>query len=192
MNGSFDKQIDLTRLPDHNNELQPYRNESEFCLRCHNSDHQINGFEMSADSSQTLSTMDINYEFFDKHGYVDGSGERTYSGLRKNSDPEQGYQYRTLVECSDCHEMHGSHNEKLLLPSSKVGLSKLDEQFRQANHSINITEDDFSQLCVMCHVMDIAVEESKLDTGNGLAGVHEANSECLSCHKHGSSTQVGL
>lgn len=193
MNGLFDKQVDLTRLPDHNNELQPYRNESEFCLRCHNNEHQVLGFEIpSSLNSETLSRMKDNYEFFDRHGYVEGSGERTYSGLRKNASSISGYKYQTLVECSDCHEMHGTHNEKLIIPSSQVGLSKLDIEFRQKNHSISVLEDDYSQLCVMCHVMEIPLEKSDQDTGNGLSGVHETSSECLSCHKHGSAAQVGL
>lgn len=192
MNGEFNRQVDLTRLIDHNGELQPYRNESDFCLRCHNDRAAISEHPLPAAGRPALSQMENYYRSFDRHGGIDGSGDGTYSGLRKNTDGTTGYRYQSLVECSDCHEMHGSHNQKLLLPSSRVGLSQLDISLRASDYSINTDKDDYSQLCVMCHQMNIVVEKGAKNAGNGLSGVHETASSCLACHKHGSSTQAGL
>lgn len=187
MDGQFDLQTDLTRFTDHNLEYQPYQSKTDFCLRCHNSSHQQAQFEISGKAvTDPLIAMADNYQFIDWHGQPEGSGQRTYSGLRN------GYRYQSTVECTDCHAMHGSHNKNLIIASSRSGVSLLDEHVRQQNYPVTINDNDTSQLCVLCHSMEIPLEQGETDTGNGLQGVHATGSECSSCHSHGQPTQVGL
>ncbi len=189
MNGQFDINIDLTRFIDEQKQQSQYQDSSEFCLRCHNTDNQQHGFEMRGkDYQNPLIAMATNYASIDFHGDVDGVGERTYSGLRS------GYDYQEKVACTDCHAMHGTHNEKLIIGSSSVGASKLNKSIFSPLNEINITTQsgDSSQLCVVCHQMQTIIDDGDIDTGNGLSGVHLTGQECRSCHQHGMATQTGL
>jgi len=185
MNGSFDINIDLTRFIDKRGKQSLYQDNSDFCLRCHNSDNQQKGFEIIGKGYQNpLIAMAINYQAIDVHGELKGKGNRTYSGLR------HGYNYQAKVQCIDCHAMHGTQNEKLIVGSTAVGASKLISN--QLLTSITTHEGDSSQLCVVCHQMTTVIEEGYKDTGNGLSGVHLTGQECRSCHQHGMATQTGL
>ncbi len=189
MNGKFDNNIDLTRFLDKQGRQSIYQDNSDFCLRCHNSDHQQQGFEIiGKDYKDPLIAMTTNYRSIDVHGELKGVGERTYSGLR------QGYNYQEKVQCIDCHAMHGTHNEKLIVGSTAIGASKLTDSIFKQSSPINITtrDGDSSQLCVVCHQMNLIIEEGYKDTGNGLSGVHLTGQECRSCHQHGMATQTGL
>jgi hypothetical protein len=181
MNGVFDLKQDLTAFS-----ADPYQTLTDFCLSCHNHTHQQAGYEMpNKHKRDPLVAMELNYNMLDKHGYPKGSGQRTYFGLR------QGYQYASVVECSDCHAMHGTQNPKLIIDSSSKGARKLVDK---TPYSVKIINGDYSQLCVLCHQMKIPVEEANLDTGNGLSGVHETgtDNDCRLCHTHGRAVQTGL
>ncbi len=189
MNGEFDNNIDLTRFIDSNDQQSTYQDSSDFCLRCHNSDNQQQGFEIiNKDYKDPLIAMATNYRSIDFHGELDGVGNRTYSGLR------HGYNYQEKVQCVDCHAMHGTHNEKLIVGNTAIGASKLtDSIFKQASPiTITTTDGDSSQLCVVCHQMNTIIDDGYKDTGNSLAGVHLTGQECRSCHQHGMATQTGL
>jgi hypothetical protein len=187
MDGEFNLQDDLTRYTNENLEHQPYQSTTDFCLRCHNSHHQQSGFEMTGKTpTDPLIAMADNYAYVDWHGRQDGSGQRAYNGLR------DGYQYQSTVACTDCHAMHGTHNQKLIIGSASAGAALLTPQFRAHDFAVTIENGDFSQLCVLCHRMQTILEQAETDTGNGLAGVHATGSDCRSCHRHGQSTQVGL
>jgi len=189
MNGKFDNNLDLTRFLDNQGRQSLYQDSSDFCLRCHNSGHQQQGFEIiGKDYQDPLIAMATNYSSIDVHGELDGVGERTYSGLR------HGYNYQEKVQCIDCHAMHGTHNEKLIVGSTAIGASKLTDSIFKQSSPVNITtsEGDSSQLCVVCHQMKLIIEEGYKDTGNGLSGVHLTGQECRSCHQHGMATQTGL
>jgi len=190
MDGSFELDIDLTQFPDQNNKTPAYNNSSEFCLRCHNRDHQQPDFEMiGEDFRDPLIAMEDNYQFIDMHGILKGTGERTYVGLR---DPN--YQYGSIVDCVDCHTMHGTNNDLLIIDSSDQGAFKLSPELRQKPYPVTVVDGDYSQLCVLCHNMDLKIEEGDVDTGNGLSGVHETGSDndCRECHTHGQAVQTGL
>ena len=183
MNGEFVPKIDLTALPTADGNFTPYNNISEFCLHCHNRDNPQPGFEMTEQAyAHPLIAMADNYRFIDKHGWVDGIGERTYNGLR------QGYQYKTLVDCTDCHAMHGTHNQSLLIDNSSKGASKLE----LTEHNVVVENKNYAQLCVLCHQMTTILEEGEQDTGNGLSGVHAISGDCSLCHSHGEPVQAGL
>ncbi len=189
MNGQFDINTDLTRFIDGQKQQSDYQSSSEFCLRCHNSNNQQVGFEMHGkDYQDPLIAMATNYAAIDFHGDVDGIGERVYSGLR------EGYNYKEKLACTDCHAMHGTHNEKLIIGSTSVGASKLNKDFFAPTIDIHITTQngDSSQLCVVCHQMQTTLDDGDIDTGNGLSGVHLTGQECRSCHQHGMATQTGL
>lgn len=189
MNGKFDNNLDLTRFLDNQGRQSTYQDSSDFCLRCHNSDHQQKGFEIIGKHYQDpLIAMATNYQAIDVHGELDGVGARTYSGLRS------GYGYQEKVQCNDCHAMHGTHNEKLIVGSTAIGASKLTNSIfkQQTPIKITTTDGDSSQLCVSCHQMKLIIEEGYKDTGNGLSGVHLTGQECRSCHQHGMATQTGL
>jgi len=189
MNGQFSIQIDLTRYKDEQGRHQPYEDRAEFCLRCHNQDHQQVGFEITdKDYQDPLVAMRTNYQSIDWHGDLDGSGERTFAGLRP------GYTYPQRLDCNDCHNMHGTHNQKLLIGSSRQGANKLLPVGAIAGQPFTVTvkDGDSSQLCVLCHNMTQPLDDAEEDTGNSLSGVHLTGRECSSCHRHGMATQVGL
>ncbi len=189
MDGNFEVEIDLTSLPGSPSSADiPYKNGTEFCLRCHNKSHQQPGFEMKARFKRDpLVNIAESYQFMDMHGYLRGSGERTYAGLRDGD-----YRYGDLVECTDCHAMHGTHNPKLIVDRTDAGMSKLAASIRELPVLINVVDGDYSQLCVSCHSMKDLVEQGDEETGNGLTGVHQVGTDCRVCHVHGLAATTGL
>jgi hypothetical protein len=188
MDGSFELNTDLTRFPNKAGRVLEYLDSSEFCLRCHNSTHQQPGFTIAGyDPRHPLTAMEQNWLTLDVHGKRKGSGERTYAGLRGNV-----YQYGSLVECVDCHAMHGTHNNKLIIDSTATGVFKFPDFARKTPFLIDTPNGDYSQLCVTCHAMKTPLEQGTQNTGNGLAGVHEVGSDCRRCHVHGMAAQTGL
>jgi len=187
MDGRFEPERDLTPLPDAAGVLPPYRTIADFCLRCHNRDHQPPGFEMQGERfDDPLVAVADAWRYVDKHGPSAGTGERTFAGLRA------GYRYRSVVECTDCHAMHGTDNGKLIIDSSLKGVSRLDPALRERPYRVVVTGGDYAQLCVLCHAMETLLEAGGEDTGNGLSGVHERGVDCRPCHTHGEAVQAGL
>jgi hypothetical protein len=189
MNGLFDLNLDLSSFPDAHGQATAYRAEADFCLRCHNRDHQQAGYEITAEHySDPLIALEDDYRYVDYHGWRDGSAEGTYHGLRP------AYRYPQLVDCSDCHALHGTLNEKLIIDHSKKGARLVEgELFLSHSYPIEISEQgDYSQLCVICHEMNSSVDDGDQDTGNGLKGVHLVGQDCRPCHTHGEASQVGL
>ncbi len=187
MDGRFELDQDLTRFPDAAENYSNYENKSEFCLRCHNRDHQQPGFEITGrEYDDPLIAVEDAFRFIDKHGQMEGSGTRTYAGLRS------GYAYRSVVDCTDCHTMHGTDNDKLIIDNSLKGVTQLDQQVRSRPYSIITPGGNYSQLCVLCHQMAVILDAGDEDTGNGLSGVHEVNSDCRLCHTHGEAVQAGM
>jgi hypothetical protein len=189
MNGRFDNNLDLTLFPDAYGQPTKYRSQADFCLRCHNRDHQQAGYEIQGDSySDPLIALEDDYRFIDYHGWRDGSGVGTYHGVRPD------YRYPQLVACSDCHALHGTVNDKLIIDNSRKGAASLgEEQFHGGSYPVIVSEQgDYSQLCVLCHEMELLVDDGGLDTGNGLSGVHLVGEDCRPCHTHGEASQVGL
>lgn len=203
MNGTFDINIDLTRFIDEHQQQTAYQDSSDFCLRCHNQNNQQQGFEIeNKDYQNPLVAMKTNYQHIDFHGAVNGIGKRTYSGLR------EGYQYQSKVQCIDCHAMHGTHNEKLIIGNAQMGAYQLSHttlgqslpqdmpltrnKAQRLSIEVTTTQGDSSQLCVLCHQMSEILDDGYKDTGNGLSGVHYTGQECRSCHQHGMATQTGL
>ncbi len=186
MNGSFDMRQDLTLLPDKRQRLSPYFSDSDFCLRCHNRDHQIPGFEIENKHwRDPLVAMEDNYRFIDYHGHRKG-GDGTYTGLR------DGYEYSSIVDCTDCHAMHGTDNDSLIIDNSAKGVSKLVRPQGQDAVPVWTADGEFAQLCVLCHKMESEGDDSQIDTGNGISGVHQAWGSCRDCHTHGLASQAGF
>lgn len=187
MNGIFENNRDLTRYPDANGINSPYASGADFCMRCHNRDHQQIDFPIINKAyDDPLIAIEDTYTLVDKHGEINSTGTGTYAGLRSN------YIYGSRVECTDCHTMHGTDNIKLIIDQSDKGTDKLDSTIRDLPHSVRITGDDYSQLCVLCHDMETLQDEGDIDTGNGLAGVHLTGSSCIECHSHGEAIQAGM
>ena len=187
MDGVFEINRDLTRYPDANGINSPYASGADFCLRCHNRDHQQTDFPISDKAfDDPLIAIEDTYTLVDKHGEVDSAGAGTYAGLRAD------YIYGSRVECTDCHAMHGTDNIKLFIDQSDKGSSKLDPVIRDLPHPVQISGDDYSQLCVLCHDMETLQDQGDVDTGNGLSGVHITGSSCIECHSHGEAVQAGL
>ena len=188
MDGDFEPAVDLTHYSQEKGLDLPYSNGAEFCLRCHNNNQQQPGYEMQPRFKRDpLVAMAVNYQHIDVHGLVKGVGDRTYTGLRA------GYEYQTVVECSDCHAMHGTHNKKLIVDRSDAGMSLLKDSLRLAPISIDTPGNNYAQLCVSCHQVEGSeVEESEIGAGNGLSGVHQAGGSCIECHTHGMAAQTGL
>lgn len=174
MNGVFELNTDLKSFADSNGFYTAYQSGPDFCFRCHNRDHQQAGFGIVGTAyNDPKVAIEDDYIHIDAHGYIDGSGAGTYTGLR------DGYSYKNLVNCSDCHSMHGTGNEKLIMD-------------RKSGYAINTGNGDYSQLCVLCHSMKTVIDLGGVDTGNGLSGVHLVGQDCRPCHTHGEEVQAGL
>ncbi len=189
MNGQWDLNLDLTPLPDAQGQKSAYLSEADFCLRCHNRDHQQAGYEIAdRDYNDPLVALEDDYRYVDYHGWRDGSGERTYHGLR------DGYGYPQLLACSDCHALHGTLNDKLIIDRSDKGARQLrGEPFLSRVYPVTVGQNgDYAQLCVLCHQMSDSVDEGAIDSGNGLSGVHLVGEDCRPCHTHGEASQAGL
>ena len=183
MDGRLETDQDLTLFPDATGALTPYFGSSEFCIRCHNRDHQQPGFEIPFDDwRDPLVAAEDNYEHLDKHGRR-AAGGGTYQGLRP------AYRYPDVVACSDCHTMHGTDNDGLLIDLAAKGASRLDPPLAVKAEALN---GNYAQLCVLCHDMEQPAQEYWQDTGNGLHGVHQASGDCRPCHQHGQPNQAGL
>lgn len=189
MDGDFEPDIDLTHFIKQGNGLDlPYQSQSDFCLRCHNQGSQQPNYPMLARfSNDPLVSMAKNYQFIDMHGKRKGSGKRTYAGLR-----DSDYEYGTLVECTDCHAMHGTHNEKLIIDRTDTGAFLLKPALREKPVLIHVEGGNYAQQCVVCHESKQAVEATQSDAGNGLSGVHKVTGSCVTCHTHGMAVQTGL
>lgn len=187
MDGVFEINRDLTRYADENGILSPYASGADFCLRCHNRNHQQTDFPIinKAFDDPLIAIKDV-YTRVDKHGEINGTGIGSYAGLRSN------YIYSSRVECTDCHAMHGTDNIKLIIDLSDKGSRNLTSAIRDLPHSVRISGDDYSQLCVLCHDMETLQNQGDIDTGNGLSGVHITGSSCIECHSHGEAVQAGL
>ena len=187
MDGRFEVNRDLGHLPDASRVNSPYTSIADFCLRCHNRDHQQPGFEMQGERfDDPLIAVEDAWRYIDKHGLSAGTGERTFAGLRA------GYRYRSVVECTDCHAMHGTDNGKLIIDSSLKGVIRLGPALREKPYRVVTADGDYSRLCVLCHSMETLLDAGGEDTGNGLSGVHERGSDCRPCHTHGEAVQTGL
>jgi hypothetical protein len=208
MDGRFEPRIDLTHFRDKNGASSASPSIADFCLRCHNRDHQQKGFKIKGkDFRDPLIAMEDNYNFIDKHGSPPGTGLRRSAGLR-----EPGYRYGPgpAVDCTDCHAMHGTHNERLVIDTSRQGVSKMSKAFRNAPYKVDVelldevvdtptpgaTGANVAQLCALCHAMtaDPPVQQGGEDAGNGLRGVHAVSGEegdCKRCHYHGAPFDVG-
>jgi hypothetical protein len=191
MDGRFEVNVDLTPIRDRRGELSPYDSNSDFCLRCHNRDHQPPGVKIKPRPrygiNDPLTASEDDYTRIDRHGLVFGR-IGPYTGLR-----ESGYRYGDAVECTDCHAMHGTRNGKLILDDSRKGVTRLPEAFRNAPYRATVRKGNYAQLCVLCHQMEFpGTEQGSYDTGNGLSGVHAASSDCTECHTHGEPVRGGL
>jgi len=187
MDGVFENNRDLTRYRDANGINSPYTSGADFCLRCHNRDHQQADFPIvDKVFDDTLIAIKDAYTLIDKHGEENAEGMGTYAGMRP------GYVYGSRVECTDCHAIHGTNNIKLIIDQSDKGVSKLDSAMRERPYAVHVYQDNYSQLCVLCHNTEILIEHSDIDTGNGLFGVHLTATSCIECHSHGEAVQAGL
>ena len=179
MDGVLDVNIDLRRLPDAAQTLSPYKNVSEFCLRCHNRDHQQPDYSIDAEYDNSLIAAEDHYHLADSHGRIDGSGDGVYTGLRS------GYAYQSIVDCTDCHTLHATDNRALIIDRSDKGVKKLDAALRNTPYPVTTQQGNYAQLCVLCHDMKNILDDGDQNTGNGLSGVHQASGDCSACHSHG-------
>lgn len=190
MDGQFEVQQDLTLLADKEVGKQAYIDVNDFCIRCHNRDHQQKKYPIknAGKRDQAINAED-DYLKIDKHGVLDGDGKGVYTGLRTGK-----YNYKSIVDCVDCHTMHGTTNSSLIIDDSRKGVFLLDKEIRNAAYKIEVFDNsDYSQLCVLCHDMKAVIHGGDTDTGNGLSGVHfNFGNECVTCHSHGERVQKGL
>jgi hypothetical protein len=191
MDGRFELERDLTLFNDAVVAKQPYANISEFCLRCHNPDHQQRKWPIVNGGSRDQSRRaEDHYRQIDAHGvrHGDGDGDGLYNGLRAGQ-----YRYGTVVDCTDCHTMHGTHNPSLLIEDSRQGVFLLDKTIRGQGYKVDVTGGNVSDLCVLCHNMSTVRDGGDTPAGTGLSGVHfNEGDNCLLCHNHGEEVQKGL
>jgi hypothetical protein len=128
MNGRFELDRDLTMIEDSGGFKEPYPNISEFCIRCHNDNNPHKKYPIvNAGRRDQAIKSENHYRFIDKHGELNGSGEGIYTGLRS-----ENYSYKSIVECVDCHTMHGTTNESnLIIDDSRKAKFFSDQQSRR-------------------------------------------------------------
>lgn len=189
MDGRFELDRDLTQFDDSLVGKQAYANSSEFCLRCHNVDHQQAKWPIRHAGQRDQSRRaEDHYRNTDAHGIKDGDANGLYNGMRSGQ-----YTYKTVVDCVDCHTLHGTKNPSLLIENSRQGVLLLDETFRKQNWSVDVVGDDVSDLCVLCHQMTNVIDGGDSPTRSGLSGVHfNEGTNCLVCHNHGEEANKGL
>lgn len=199
MNGRFELDRDLTMLADDFIGRQPYNNISEFCIRCHNVGHQQKAWPIkNAKRRDQLQRAENDYLKIDAHGVRKGRGDGKYNGLRAG-----GYQYPDVVDCSDCHTLHGTKNPNLIIEDSRQGERLLDPSIRgDKSHAYKVEVDkvgpqieagNYGDLCVLCHSMTTISDGGDEPMHNGLSGVHtDLGKNCLQCHSHGEAVQKGL
>ncbi len=137
MDGRFELDKDLTLFRDATGAKPPYANISEFCLRCHtesnpNKKHPI----VDAGRRDQALLAEENYRLKDKHGIKKGLGDGAntepeiaalYYGLRLEK-----YKYPSVVECVDCHTMHGTNNaSNLIIDDSRQAKFFHDQKTRR-------------------------------------------------------------
>ena len=189
MDGRFEWDRDLTQFDDSLVGKQSYSNTSEFCLRCHNDSHQQKKWPIKhAGQRDQSKRAEDHYRNTDAHGVRDGNADGLYHGLRAGR-----YAYQTVVDCVDCHTLHGTKNPSLLIENSRQGVLLLDEAFRKQNWAVDVVGEDVSDLCVLCHEMKTVIDGGDTPTRNGLSGVHfNEGTNCLTCHNHGEEANKGL
>ncbi len=171
MDGQWQLNIDLTSFG------APYQHESDFCLRCHNPSQQQPGFPVRTRSAEDSLTGVANaWTHIDKHGYPAGSTQGPNAGLRPP------FHYGMVLECSNCHAMHGTTNSRLIIDNTRKSTAA---PLRGGEIPIHVSAGgDFSQLCVNCHQMRQPSGDALKNTGNGLSGVHLVGTDCTLCHTH--------
>lgn len=206
MDGVFEVGQDLTVFNDRFVGKEAYKDVNDFCIRCHNRNHQQNRWPIRNPGKRDQSiAAEEDYLLIDKHGVPKSTDAETalYPGLR------EGYAYKTIVDCVDCHAMHGTTNPGLIIDNSLKGAFKLAAPIRNKGYKVKVIKglslsdelikrSDYSQLCVLCHDMKLSNDLRETyggnrNTGNGLSGVHfEFGSDCVTCHSHGERVQKGL
>ncbi|MEW6036844.1 MAG: hypothetical protein AB1648_01075 [Pseudomonadota bacterium] len=190
MDGQFELDVDLTAIRDASGGFSPYTGHTDFCLRCHNRDHQPPGVRIRPRPGYGLNdplvAIEDNYTLIDRHGWVHGGGG-PYAGLRGNR-----FRYGDEVACTACHVMHGTRNPKLILDDTRKGSNRLQKTLPRP-YKARVRNGNYAEFCVLCHRMeDPFVEEGAYDAGNGLSGVHDVTSDCSECHTHGEPVLGGL
>ncbi|ADD67575.1 hypothetical protein Dacet_0795 [Denitrovibrio acetiphilus DSM 12809] len=178
MNGEIDVSVDFTKGS------TAYTDVSSFCLNCHDGNGAFGimppALKFDADTTNLYSTYmgvgeteSVQRQTADIHGVKNGNGQSfaDFRGL---------YASNTTVSCLSCHKVHTSDN-KYLITDSGESADLADAAALGA--SVSVKDDDFSELCALCHV---TVGGSPTD--NGLTGVVHSStysSKCTDCHYHG-------
>ena len=191
MDGKFELNQDLTLFKDDKGVKEPYKNISEFCVRCHTESNPNKKYPIvHAGRRDQALLSERNYREIDKHGIKKGlgKGDKTgvelaalYYGLRSNK-----YKYHSVVECVDCHTMHGTNNaSNLIIDDSRQAKFFHDEstrrkQFsRQAGHAKVKVLDDKKFIPVedgpptLSSIVDCSVKKVKAGNYSQL---------CVLCH----------
>ncbi len=141
MDGRFELNQDLTLYKDGNGQSGPYTNISEFCVRCHTESNPNKKYPIKhAGRRDQALRAETDYRLIDKHGVKDGLGDGAnsvnevgalYYGLRSDQ-----YSYHSIVECVDCHTMHGTTNaSNLIIDDSRKAKFFHDENTRRKGFS---------------------------------------------------------
>lgn len=137
MDGNFELNQDLTLFKDETGFKEPYTNISEFCVRCHTESNPNKKYPIKhAGRRDQALRAETDYRLIDKHGVKAGLGNgeqlgadaaALYYGLRK-----ENYSYQSVVECVDCHAMHGTNNaSNLIIDDSRKAKFFHDEKTRR-------------------------------------------------------------
>lgn len=178
MNGKLDLAVDFSQG------ALEYTDVTSFCLNCHDGNGAFGimpfALTIETDMHNIYSTYNgvgetalERMQTADIHGVQNGSVQR-FAELRGD------YAESTEVACLDCHQVHSSDNPYLIIESG-ASATLTDDIAKAA--AVEVTEENFTQLCAVCHV-----SADGAPTDNGLTEVvHPStySAVCTDCHYHG-------
>lgn len=168
--------------------------EKAFCFRCHNGDALPTSAETTPWAQPVLATggattvTDIRDAYsVNVHGEgVSASSTVATARLR----PDMGYQVNTTLECSACHEPHGTVNSYALrqnVVSADGGVSingVLVVTIPAGSTSPTSAEGyDLRYFCSTCHLFSPA-DHDLLATGSSTSTLTASFTDCTRCHRH--------
>jgi predicted CXXCH cytochrome family protein len=160
----------------------PLSDQKDFCFTCHNGQALPTSQETTPWANAVLASgaattvADIKDAYaINVHGQGQRSGAATTTAFLR---PDMGYRYGDVLECSSCHDPHGTANNYALLQNVKSA----DGGKTISGVVVAPVPGggyDLRFFCGTCHVWDSSTHDS-------MAGTSTVSfpTDCTTCHKH--------
>jgi predicted CXXCH cytochrome family protein len=166
-------------------------NTRDYCFLCHDGDPLPTSAETTPwagavlGEEATTTAVDIEAAYsVNVHGFATSSNPTTATAMLRT---DMGYAVGDTLDCTACHDSHGSTNDFALLPEVKSsdGQSSVSGLlvYRIPAGSITPTSPvgyDLRFFCSSCHVYDVKSHDDRALTDTTEFG----KTDCTSCHSH--------